>query len=130
MPPTRRGVKGSELTWAEGDANLDAIDRLTPVVLTISGGSITINGPGVYLVETEGGAGTDDLTAITGGLGHQWEVTLCLNTDGRVITVRHTLPNLRLQNGADFILNSLNDTIKLMDRTSAIWRETGRSSVP
>jgi hypothetical protein len=130
MPPTRRAIKGSRLTADEFDANLDALDRLTPVILTITNGSITITGPGVYRVDPEGGASTDDLTAITGGLGHEWEVTLCLNTAGRVITVRHTPPNLKLQNGADFILNSVDDTIKLMDRTSAIWRETGRCSVP
>jgi hypothetical protein len=131
MPPTRRAVKGSELTWDEGDANLDAIDRLTPVVLTIdASGAIQITGPGVYQIRTFGGASTDELTAITGGLGHQWEVLLCLDTAIQTITIMHTPPNLLVGSPGSFILNSLNDTITFRDRTSTIWRETGRSSVP
>ena len=132
MALTRRAIKGSRLTSAEYDANLDGLERLAPVVLTIAGGVLNLNngGPGVYHVETEGGASTDDLTSIIGGQGYQWAVTLVLNTDGRVITVKHTAPNLLLQNGADFILNSVNDTITFRDRTSAIWREVSRCNVP
>ena len=132
MALTRRAIKGTRLTSAEGDANLDALERLAPVVLTIASGVINLNngGPGVYHVETEGGAGTDDLTSIIGGQGYQWEITLVLNTAGRVITVKHTAPNLMMQNGVDFLLNSLNDTIVLRDRTTVIWREVSRCSVP
>jgi hypothetical protein len=127
---TRRAVKGSRLTIAELDANFDSIDQLSPIVVTIVSGIITINGPGLYRVETEGGAGTDDLTGITGGFGREWEVVLALNTAGRVITVKHTAPNFLLQGGQDFILNSINDTITVRDRTSVLWREVGRCSVP
>src|SRR5262245_58214641 len=130
MPITRRGVKGAELTWAELDANFDAFDLLAPAILTMAAGAVSVTGPKAYRIETEGGAGTDEVTAITGGLGHEEEVTFRLNTAGRVITVKHTPPNLNLQNGADFILNSVRDTIKFQSFTSTIWTETGRSSVP
>jgi hypothetical protein len=132
MPPiTKRLVKGIELTWQELDNNFDFLDRNPAVVLTISGGLITVTGPGLYRLETEGAASTDDLTGITGGFGHEWPIILTLNTAGRVITVKHTPPNLLLLNGADFLLNSLNDSIPLRDRTSAIWREVGgRVSIP
>jgi hypothetical protein len=128
---TRRAVKGSRLTIAEYDANFDSIDQLSPIVVTIVSGIITINGPGMYRVETEGGAGTDDLTGITGGFGREWLVILTLNTSGRVITVKHTLPNFHLMGGQDFLLNSVLDTIPFRDRTSTLWYEVGgRCSVP
>jgi hypothetical protein len=129
MPPTRRAVKGSRLTAAEYDANLDSIDLLNPRVLTISSGSIAITGPGVWHIQTEGAAATDDLTAITGGLGHFWEIILMLATTGQTITVVNTPPNFLVGPPGSFILNSQNDTIRFMDRTTSIWRETGRFTV-
>lgn len=129
MPITRRLVKGSRLTTAEGDGNLDYLDRPVPVVLTIASGIITVPGPGLYRVETEAGV-NDDLTGITGGAGKEWPVILTLNTAGRVITVKHTVPNFLLQNGADFLLNTLNDSIEFRDRTSTLWREMHRASIP
>ena len=84
------------LTWAQRDSNWNYLDRPAPVVLPIVSGIITITGPGLYKIETEGGAGTDDLTGITGGSGREWPVILTLNTAGRVITVKHTPPNFLL----------------------------------
>lgn len=126
----RRLDKGSELEWAELDENFSYLDRASPPVVTISSGVITITGPGLYRVETEGGAGTDELTGIVGGAGREWPIILTLNTAGRVITLIHTPPNFLLYNSASFLLNSLNDSIGFRDRTSAIWREIHRSSVP
>ena len=129
MPFWRRLEQAIALTWAQLDSNWDYLDRPAPVVLTIASGLITIAGPGLYRIETEGGASTDDLTGITGGLGREWPVILTLNTAGRVITVKHTPPNFLLA-GPDFLLNSLNDTIEFRDRTSVLWREVGgRASV-
>jgi hypothetical protein len=133
MPITRRGVKGSRLDIPEFDGNLDALDRLTPVVLTLSAAGVVDldgGGPGVYHIQTFGGASTQNLTGIIGGLGHQWEITLCLATTGQTITAVHTPPNLLVGSPGSFILNSLNDTMTFRDRTTSIWRETGRSSVP
>jgi hypothetical protein len=129
MPITRRAVKGTDLTWAELDANWDALDLLAPVVLTIASGAVTVTGPKTYRVAPEGGI-ADNLTAINGGLGHEEEITLRLSADGPAVTVKHTPPNLNLVNGADFILNSPNDTFKLQSRTPSVWTETGRNSVP
>jgi hypothetical protein len=132
MPITRRGEKGIDLTWPELDGNFDPLDRPTPVVLTLTAaGVITVNGPGVYHIQTFGAASTQNLTGITGGLGRQWEVTLCLAQTGQTITAVDTAPNFRVGSPGSFILNSLNDTMKFMDRpASVIWRETGRNSVP
>lgn len=135
MAIIRQSVKGSELEWDEGDGNLDYVDRLSPVVLTIASGTIVVPstaiGPavGVFRIETEGGAGTDDLTSITGGKGREEPIILVLNTPGRVITVVHTPPNLLLQNSANFLLNSVNDSIELRSRTTTIWREMHRCSI-
>jgi hypothetical protein len=128
MPPTRRAVKGSRLTADEGDANLDSIDLLSPRVVTIASGSIAITGPGVWHIQT-GGPATATLTAITGGLGHFWEITLMLAQVGQTITVANTSPNLLVGPPGSFILNSQNDTMKFMNRTTLIWVETGRFSV-
>src|SRR5262245_21711403 len=131
MPITRRLVKGSELTYAEGDGNLDALDRASPVVLTISSGAITVTGPGTYRVETEGAASTDDLTTINGSQGREWEIKLRLNTAGRVITVVHsTGAGMYLQGGNSFLLNSVRDILVLQDRVTNEWSEVSRSSNP
>jgi hypothetical protein len=132
-PITRRAIKGTELTWDELDANFTYMDQLSPVVVTLSAfpsGSITVNGPGIYQVETFGGNSTGAITSILGGLGHEEPIILRLNTSGRVITVTHTAPNLVLQNSADFLLNSPNDSLELRSRTSSIWTEMKRASVP
>ena len=130
-PPTRRLEKNDELTWAEGDANLDAFDSPSPRVTTISAGIATITGPGVWFVETEGGASADDLIGLTGGSGRLWPVTLMINTPGRVVHVIHTPPNFCLLNGEDFDLTSAGDNITLHDRTAGVWYEKGaRGSVP
>lgn len=130
MPITRRTVKGSELTFAEGDGNLDALDRLSPAVLPIVSGAITITGPGTYRLQPETGT-TDDLTTINGGVGHEWAIKLRVATVGHVITVKHsTGTGVYLAGGADFLLNSVRDMIVLQDREPGEWSETSRSSVP
>src|SRR5262245_28430734 len=119
MAITRRAVKGSRLTTAEGDANLDPLDRLTPVILTISAGIITVSGPGTYRVEVESGT-TDDVTQINGSVGHEWLVTFRLNTGGRTIRFLHTPGSgLYLAGGTNpglFTLDSVRDTISFQDR--------------
>lgn len=130
MPFWRRLLKGIDLTWAELDSNFDYLDRPSPVVATLNAsGILAITGPGLYRVETFGGAGTQNFIGITGGEGHEWPVILTLNTPGRIVTLVNTPPNFLLQNGASFLLNSVNDSIELRDRTTAIWREIGRCSV-
>ena len=118
MPFWRRLEQAIALTWAQLDSNWNYLDRPAAVVLPIVSGIITITGPGLYKIETEGGAGTDDLTGITGGSGREWPVILTLNTAGRVITVKNTPPNFLLA-GPDFLLNGINDSICFRDRTSS-----------
>lgn len=130
MPFWRRLLKGVALTWAELDSNFNYLDVPSPVILTIASGLVTIPGPGVFQLETEGGAGSDDLTGITGGEGRQWPVLFILNTSGRTITVKHTPPNLNLVGGTDFILNSLGDNIEFRNRTTPLWYETRRNGIP
>ena len=130
MPFWRRLLKGVALTWAELDSNFNYLDQPSPVVLTISGGIVTIPGPGVFQLETEGAAPSDELTGITGGEGRKWPVLFFLNNGTRTITVVHTPPTLMLVGGVNFLLNTLDDNIEFRDRTSTIWVETNRNGIP
>ena len=123
--PVRRAAKGSRLTAAEYDSNMDSIDQDAPVTLTISSGAITVTGPGTYHVLPESGA-ADDLTTINGALGREWRIVICTQTTGHQITVvRGT--NLRMAT-ASFLLDGLDDSITFQDRAASIWREVGRVS--
>jgi len=87
--------------------------------LTIASGSITpVNE--AHRIDTEGGAGTDDLTTIstTNAVAGD-RLTLFPSTGGRTITVKHGTGNI--QCGSDRVLNSIHDTIDLVFFNSN-WR--------
>lgn len=98
----------------------------TPSTVTISGGIIALNGPGYYLVETEGAAASDALDKIT-GLSNGDEVILAAANDAHTVVVTNGT-YLLLQNGVNFSLDDLNDKIRLQCRGSDTCDELSRAS--
>lgn len=88
---------------------------------------ITVTKP-YHTVDTFGDAGNDDLEDIQGGITGM-VVVLQLNTNGRVVTLKHSTNggNLRLSGGADFELNNKDATISLIYNGST-WCELTRST--
>ncbi len=81
---------------------------------TISGGDITVDKPGYYIVDTEAGAATDDLDNILGGQAG-WVIYVRQNNSGRDITVRRGVGNLRLSGGSNVTFpDSANQFLHLM----------------
>ena len=107
-------------------------DCATPGVseasLTIASGVITVpnSSVGVCIIDTEGGAATDDLDTINGGFTGQVTV-LTPESSARDVTVKDNTGNLRL-NG-DFVFASIQDTLTLMCKENgALWFELSRSN--
>lgn len=96
--------------------------------LTIASGIITVpnSSVGVCIIDTEGGAATDDLDTIDGGFTGQITVLTPAST-ARDVTVKDNVGNLRL-NG-DFVFANTQDTLTLMCKENgALWFELSRSN--
>lgn len=126
MPIVKRAVKGAALDIAEFDGNFDLFSS-APDAVTLSNDTATLNGAGYYVVDTQGGAASDDLSNIA-GLANGDVVELVLANVSRVITVRHAIGNIRLANGQPFTLNALGDSIVFRERGGIIY-ERYRTSV-
>jgi len=94
------------------------------VAVTISGGVLTLAGPGYYAVETEGGAASDDLESIT-GLSDGDEVILKLATAAHTITVKKGPALLMAQ---DFVLNTTADRLRLQRDGEDVCVELSRAN--
>jgi hypothetical protein len=93
-------------------------------VVTISGGAITIS-LSYHSLETEGGAGTDDLDTIaTTGILNGTLLVLRANSSARTVVVKDETGNLRL--AGDFSMDNSEDTITLL-KDGSVWRELSRS---
>ena len=75
----------------------------------IVGGIAALAGPGLWLIDTEGGAATDDLDTVT-GLNAGEYVTLRITNNARVITIKHGA-HIKLQTSADLVLSNVYDQI-------------------
>lgn len=100
-----------ESARASGDANIlagnSAFSQLslgTDTTLTIASGVITVT-RSRHLVDTEGGAGTDDLDTINGGVEGDVLVLQSVNA-GRVPTLRHNVGNLFMFGEQNIALDS------------------------
>ena len=84
--------------------------------VTISSGSLTLSGSGLYPVIPEGGTGPDFLDSIT-GLADGDIAILMANDANEEIIVRHNAGggNIRLQGGLSFTLNNEPDWLHLID---------------
>lgn len=108
--------------------NLMGLLRLpVSTTLTIAAGVVTAT-QSFHTIDTEGGAGTDDLDTINissymGG-GRPTLLTLRAASSARDIVVKDGTGNLRLT--ADFTMTHSDDWIELVYENS-VWKEVGRS---
>jgi hypothetical protein len=129
-----RSILNRRLTAGEMEESLESIARSSPVILTISGGIITIPSvnpfpaPGVYQIVPASGT-TATLTQINGAMGKEEEITLRLSTVGHVVTVTRTPPNLRMS-VPSFVMDSIYDSISFRSSAVNVWYETGHWNVP
>lgn len=89
-----------------------------PIAVTISSGAISVVGPGIYLVSTEGAAASDDLTTINGGSPGD-EIILRAADGTKTVVVKH---GAGIKIGADFSLDSAEDQVRLFKESGgAFW---------
>jgi len=127
MPVKKALELNRPLTIAEADDNFSLLHGAPAGTVTISGGVVTVNGAGWYLIDTEGAASTDTLTRINGTTIGDW-VELSSVSAARVITVAPGA-NLQLQNGQSFLLDSIYDSIRFRSFGGDVLAERGRDSL-
>jgi hypothetical protein len=92
----------------------------------IASDAITVTIPGLYLVDTEAAAASDNLTNITGAQYTGQEIIIRQNNSGRTVTVVRGTGNIRLAGSTNFAFPDANTFLRLMwDGTN--WREVGRT---
>jgi len=92
--------------------------------ITIAGGEITPTSSYVIL-DTEGGAATDDLVTIAAGTTGQL-LLLQTASSARDVTVKHGTGNIYLSGGVDLTLDNLRDSLMLI-AVGTEWREVSHS---
>lgn len=99
-----RGLGKTTARW--GQAYVKGITLGAATELTIATGAITAT-PGVFTVDTESDAATDDLDTITAGSGCVEGSLVALKAENvsRVVTIKHGTGNILLMNG-DFALST------------------------
>lgn len=92
---------------------------------TISGGAITYTGA-YMIIDTEGGAATDDLATINGGNNGDILI-LRSNANARNITIKHLGGNIRTDTQGDVTLDLSSDIVTFQFRGSS-WDMQSRST--
>lgn len=95
------------------------------VTKTLHSGAATLDGPGRYLIDTEGAAASDSLNTIH-GLSDGNEIILRAVSSVRTVALRNATGNLRLQ--ANFNLNHNLDSSRLICDASGFVVESGGRS--
>jgi len=98
----------------------------SPTEVTIASGVAALTSEGYYSIDTETDADSDLLTQIT-GLSDGDEVILKAENDARTVVVTNGA-YIKMNNGADFTMNSIYDRIRLQCIGSDICVELSRSS--
>jgi len=97
-----------------------------PNAATISGGAITYTGA-YMVIDTEGGAATDDLDTINGGNDGD-EIRIRSTDNSRKITIKHLTGNIILRPLNDITLDTRNDTITLKyNAATSYWGQVSRT---
>jgi len=110
-------------TWSKITSSSSPSGWGTPNSVTISGGSITITGSGIYAVTGESGL-ADDLESISGGaIGD--EIIMYAADTTKTITVKN---NTVIKVGYDFNLDDSYDTCRLIKQSATIWTGGGISN--
>ena len=89
----------------------------TPNSVTISGGSITVIGSGMYEITGEGGL-ADNLDTIAGGTTGD-EIICYASDSSATITARHNQDNIQI--GYNFAMDHLNDKLRLIKQSDGNW---------
>jgi len=98
----------------------------SPSTVQITSGIAALSGPGWYKVQVETGD-ADDLDKVT-GLEEGDEVILTPDDGAKPITVKHGT-YLKLESGADFIMDNARDKMRLFGEGSDLCSEIKRTSV-
>ena len=97
------------------------------MALSIVAGAIVVSGAGLYTVDTEGLAATDDLTSITGATRIGDVIILSPANAARAIVVKHQ-GTLHI-GGTDFVMDTLFCSIHLR-WMGTFWRSEGNFYSP
>jgi len=116
--------KGRQLA-SDNDSHSPTADYVTPKSVTISNGEIKLSGPGLYLVNTEDRADSDELTKIS-GLSKGDKVILKAADDDRTVVVKES-PFLIM--AWIFYLNNKNDKIIFTSEGNDVCSEDNRISI-
>lgn len=91
--------------------------------VTISGGVLTLSGPGRYMVDTEGAAASDDVDTIN-GLTDGDEVLLAPASGSRTVVLKNGTGNLDIK--TDISLNDANDRVRLLREATNLVEASSR----
>ena len=121
-------ISGGRMT-VESDRNNSKINPLPQFPVIIAGGVLTVYAGNVQLVATEGGAGLDDITTISGGSYSSGDVVMFKAAyDAQKPTFKNGAGNIYLA-GSDFELNSVRDVLVLSyDAVLNQWHEVSRAN--
>lgn len=114
------------LTAIQVDDNWRAIAG-PPQLITIVGGVLTVNGAGVYKVETESLAATDDVTAIVGAWRAGDIMVFYQATAGHSVVWKNAGP-LHLNGDFDFTMTSIYSNLQLRHLGSDVYAEELRNT--
>lgn len=110
---------------ASGKALRPLADAKINALTIDTGGAIAITAGRLHTIDTFAGAGSDDLTDITGGVVDQ-EITLMATDDTHDVVVKD---QGTLHLAGDFTLANVRDTIRLVCTVAgSTWSELSRSN--
>jgi len=115
---------GSPSLWLGPVSTVDGGMLGTEKDVTIVGGAITVTRPGIYSVDTEGAAASDELTTINGG-GNGYEIILKCASNARMIKIA---PGGNILTGSTFRLNHVADRWRGLKNSAGDYAEIDRSS--
>lgn len=122
---TFTNVNNVSTTWVTHNL-VETVRESVPIsgaIATISAGSITAPS-GFFRVETEGGAGTDDLDTIAAPTDTDGERITFRRSGVNTVVVKNGTGNLYTKTGADVTLDTVRKTITFQwDRLAAVWLE-------
>lgn len=99
--------------------------QLTGNSKTIASGAVTTT-TSLLVVDTEGGASTDDLDTIDGGATNTLLLVRTYSST-RDVVIRNKTGNIRLSGGTNMTLGSRFDSLLLLKHASGDWIEVSRS---
>jgi hypothetical protein len=117
-------VAGVELTVTGDEVVTGFFGLGTPSTVTIAAGAVTAT-KSYLLLETEGGAATDDVDNINGGTDGSVLIVRAANS-ARTVVCKDSTGNLRL--AGDCSLDDAHDTLTLLNLSGTVWEELARSN--